>query len=412
MRYGELIGIFGQYRDGGIEVEPEHVMTPELRNQVFSFCDRYKGSYPILNGFKKSFSKIPEGNHFLVLPRRIADNAEVVRLFNYIDTRNQKLPEKDFIDSYNNINTEHFSVFGPVMDHYHIDIASSDTRTHIGESDRSGRVCRFCGKSTTAPGVTFRKVAHAIPEALGNKGLVLNEECDACNELFGKTIEPDLISYFNFHRVFWAIKGKNGVPKIKFKNGCIAHKEGRIEIGFKPGLGENATFDLKQVTLHSHDRIATANIYKSLCKIALSVIDADKLRYFGRTISWLLAEEDQPKVLPRVAVLSAPQMRVESPQILLYERQSAMVDLPHLVAEFKLKTVVFVFIVPFSDLDSKTFFNDEEYSRFWQSFPHYAAVDGWIYERFDNPQELEYSLTVGLNKSTFLRLCEDECTRC
>jgi len=412
VRYAELISIFGQYKDGVIAVEPEHVMNAELRQKIYTFCDRYKKYYPILNRFQKAISKIPEGNHFFILPKEITDNAEVLSLYNYIDARNMKMSEEDTISTYNASNTGHLSTFAPLLDHYHISLASSDTRTHIGESDRNDRVCRFCGKSTADPGVTFRKVAHAIPEALGNKGLILNEECDRCNEVFGNTIEQDLIAYFNFHRVFWAIKGKNGVPKIKFKNGCIAHKEGKFEIGYKPGLGKSESAVLKQVTLDSHDRIATANIYKSLCKIAIGVIDAEKLKYFGRTISWLLAEEDHPQVLPRVAVLNAPQMRVESPQIVLYERLSAMADLPHLVAEFKFKTLVFVFIVPFSDLDTKTFFCEEDYNSFWQSFPHYAAVDGWKFERFDNPQKLENSLTVVLNRSTFLRLCEDECRRC
>jgi len=412
IRYAELVSIFGHYEDGAISVQPEHVMNGELRQALYMFCSRYRNHYPILNRFQKAFSKIPDGKLFFILPRQITDTAEVVCLYNYMRARNMNMSEEGTVSAYNNSNAEDFRIFGPVFEHYHINAASSDTRTHIGASHRNYRVCRFCGKSTADPGVTFRKVAHAIPEALGNKGLILNEECDTCNETFGNTIEPDLIAYFNFYRVFWGIKGKNGLPRIKFKNGCIAHKEGRFEIGYKPGLGEVELADIKQVTLYSHRRIATANIYKSLCKIALSVMENDKLGNFGRTISWLISEEGQSQVLPRIAVLNAPQMRAESPQIVLYERKNVIADLPHLVAEFKFKTLVFVFIVPFSDLDSKTFFSDEEYSRFWQSFPHYAAVDGWSFERFDNPQRLNNSLTVVLNKSTFLRLCEDDCSKC
>jgi hypothetical protein len=41
--------------------------------------------------------------------------------------------------------------------------------------DKKKRVCRFCGKSP--PDVTFKKVAHAIPELLGNKSIESAYEC-------------------------------------------------------------------------------------------------------------------------------------------------------------------------------------------------------------------------------------------
>lgn len=49
----------------------------------------------------------------------------------------------------------------------------------IGEPDENKRICRFCGKSV--PRVSFKKIAHAIQDALGNKLLFCYEECDTCN---------------------------------------------------------------------------------------------------------------------------------------------------------------------------------------------------------------------------------------
>ena len=37
-------------------------------------------------------------------------------------------------------------------------------------------ICRFCGNKGT-----FKKKAHAIPEAIGNKSIVQKNECDECN---------------------------------------------------------------------------------------------------------------------------------------------------------------------------------------------------------------------------------------
>jgi hypothetical protein len=45
---------------------------------------------------------------------------------------------------------------------------------------RRERVCRFCGLG--ADKTKFNKDAHAIPELLGNKHLLSDSECDACNE--------------------------------------------------------------------------------------------------------------------------------------------------------------------------------------------------------------------------------------
>src|SRR5688572_6739953 len=57
----------------------------------------------------------------------------------------------------------------------------------LGSKDNC--LCRFCGRGK--PDVTFEFDAHAIPEALGNKSLYTNCECDSCNQKFGKGIEND-----------------------------------------------------------------------------------------------------------------------------------------------------------------------------------------------------------------------------
>lgn len=50
--------------------------------------------------------------------------------------------------------------------------------------------CRFCGKST--PEVKFQNDAHAIPQLLGNRKLILVDECDACNSFFAAKLEDHL----------------------------------------------------------------------------------------------------------------------------------------------------------------------------------------------------------------------------
>lgn len=43
--------------------------------------------------------------------------------------------------------------------------------------------CRYCGETEPA---RFRMVAHAFPEALGNKWVISRDECDGCNQILSK----------------------------------------------------------------------------------------------------------------------------------------------------------------------------------------------------------------------------------
>lgn len=70
------------------------------------------------------------------------------------------------------------------------------TKEWVGEPDKQKRVCRYCHRSM--PEVSFKKVAHTISEALGNKSIKTNDECDECNQFFGDTIEQDFLVYSIF----------------------------------------------------------------------------------------------------------------------------------------------------------------------------------------------------------------------
>lgn len=58
-----------------------------------------------------------------------------------------------------------------------VQASSDDKRTLVGLKGR----CRFCG---TGDPKLFRRVAHLIPEALGNKRIFSLDECGTCNEKF------------------------------------------------------------------------------------------------------------------------------------------------------------------------------------------------------------------------------------
>jgi hypothetical protein len=73
--------------------------------------------------------------------------------------------------------------------------------------------CVVCKKSK--PEVTFKKRPHAIPEGLGNKSVLIGDECDGCNEGASK-YENDLMNFLTVYRTFAPATTKGGRPKFKF----------------------------------------------------------------------------------------------------------------------------------------------------------------------------------------------------
>ncbi len=68
---------------------------------------------------------------------------------------------------------------------YHL---NEEEKIYLGDKDN--RVCRFCKKDSTQ--TTFRTVAHAIPEFVGNKKLIAHYECDVCNAKFSRLLESHM----------------------------------------------------------------------------------------------------------------------------------------------------------------------------------------------------------------------------
>lgn len=118
-------------------------------------------------------------------------------------------------EDFEKIAKEMDTIFGKLMNSYEMFVFDENTRQSIGERDKSKRVCRYCNKSK--PEVSFKKVAHSISKALGNKKIITNDECDTCNEKFGKGIENDLILYLSLFRNFSALKGKKVSLNLKEK---------------------------------------------------------------------------------------------------------------------------------------------------------------------------------------------------
>lgn len=167
--------------------------------------------------------------------------------------------------------------------------------THSGEGtqiieDQVDKICRFCGKRT--PDATFSKKAHAIPELLGNKEFILRNECDVCNEFFGAKLEDELAKYIGLGRTLSQIFGKKGVPSYKSKDGNFRldyTEEGLI-------IQEVEGFNYSTITDNTisfdiiRDTYTPIAVYKSLVKMALSILPYNLLPHFDDTRNWIIEE--------------------------------------------------------------------------------------------------------------------------
>lgn len=375
------------YDNRKINIEQLQKNTNDLKTKINNIVQKYKSSAPQINQLNKYFGDLKDNEFFFFLVNSNLNNEQYFNFYNYLSALEDN---KDF----GVVSKEMDDLFGKLRENYDIIAFDKNTRKKIGEPDKSKRVCRFCNKGSEE--VTFKKIAHSISESLGNKKIITNDECDSCNEKFGSGIENDMILYLNLYRNFFSVKGKNGIPKLKGKNFEIYNNgEGKIEI--KHFLNEeeenDPNFDNSKIQLETNQNIVFQNIYRTLAKYALSVIDKQSLNNFENTIRWINQEFDGEK-LPKIAMLTSYDLFCNHPQLIIYKLKKDHDSLPHAVAEFRFTFLTFAFIIPFSSKDKIDYSNEEDFNNFWKFFKHYNSVKGWKFSKIDDttPKKLKMIL--------------------
>ena len=395
--YIQLASIFGEFDENtvSITITPVHISTKELKKDIKEFTNEHAAKFPQLNAFEKKIRDINEGEYFLVLPSAASTTREKLDLELYLAALNEANDNSEVIGIFNKKQAEYKELFDDILNEYNFISPRVDKRTAIGERKKSERVCRFCQK-TQSDGVTFKKTAHAIPEGLGNKNLIINEECDVCNSFFGDEIEPSLIENLDVLRVSLGIKGKKGLPTINYNNGKMYFGDRGMVIQSKDIEGDpeiGLTIKLK-----SSKRYTPIKTYKALCKIALSVVDSDQLPYLKQTFEWLKCFDEMPEV-PRIAVNVVNSGFTKVPTISLFTKKSDNSQLPHIIGEFKLGTFIYVFIIPFSDKDILPFTEKDDYQRFWLQLKHYQLASDWCFDDYNSYQEVVVHETIKFIKN-------------
>lgn len=277
----------------------------------------------------------------------------------------------------------------------------------IGQSQN--RVCRFCGK--TEKEVTFKKVAHIFPEAIGNKALASNYECDECNDFFGQTIENDYAKYFSLYHSIMQISGKGGIPHCGFKISCPkktdACHEHCVEISFNKGkinIRKCIEVNDEYVKLKNNSMILSKPIgsccpiavYKAITKMAMSVMPIEDLTLFTNTIKWLRAPNHTninigKKMLVRYQMI--PGFNVTKyPHFILYRRKRTEWQKPYMLFNLTYGCFSLLIEIPRNNDNS----SNTEFEKIpFPPIPFHTLGDGfWDLSSNSLPQGTKHSMTL------------------
>jgi len=394
----ELIRVF-KCDDKGY-INPIQTADDIYFQKLHSMSCEFKASYPEFFRLIEILESLKHDEKFFVVPGNVNDDTTIN---NYISIQRRLYQSNDIqypIDEKLVMKNYNFYIWG-------------DKRAYVGEGDRQKRVCRFCNQQS--PTVTFRNRAHAISESLGNKLLFCNEECDICNHEKFCEIEQD---FFNFHRPYYSLyqkKGKEGIPSIQGKNIKIdnKNKNGGIVIKSKSDFSslENL-FNKDHIIDEPSLKYTPQNLYKCLCKFAVSVIEKKYLNKLSKTIQWITSDS----TVERLPIVLIRQSKIhDQPLIGIYvKKDSTDSDLPEFIIRLFIINFEYLYILPFVD-DNEVILSESARSELEDIFDlsTYTEVD--FSSNIKESIHIQFGINVQdgaeivtINKSEFNSLTEEE----
>lgn len=416
------------------------VSSPELRKRINVFIDLYKEVDQKIYKIKSFIEKIPDGEHFFFLLGKedLTSEEQLLATVELMALDAGQDPDQALGAFKNHL--------GPFFDNYKIDGRITDKKTGIGEPLKKSRVCRFCNNTRSFPNndspqksvTTFKQEAHAISEALGNKTVILYEECDACNKFFAETCERHIYTYLRCLGTFFKVKNKdNSISSIKGKNFEIIylseHKKKKILEAKKTSeitrpaetesplenqvppetLQQISTLDFAitytlpegertrpdspptNLPLRFNEKLCLQEVYKALVKFALSVMETENLQGFEKTIEWVSGNQTVTR-LPKIAILRSYASFTKGAELTIYRRTSSDGKLPLAIGEFQFTFQKMTFIIPSFNEAESSFLDEDEYLHYWD-FSFFKSVQGWSFQDFSENEEKDFIFNMRLS---------------
>lgn len=363
----DFLIIFGDWDGASLKFDIVQVASQSLKKKLNEYVDQFAdGKSSSLRGLQNKISQLKDNEFFLIVPGEPTSTAENSQYEMLLTQLNH--PEKRGLES------EIKVLFGDLLDKYNIVYPRMDSPNKSGNELKKNRTCRFCKKNYTS-GARFNNKAHAIPASLGNKFLLLADECDECNSYFGSNVEPYLVKFLDIQRVFLGIKTRGDkLPKLQFGNSTMFNDGEKVVItSNQMSRDAQNVFDIQ---LGESRQTIPQKIYQALAKAALSVMPDEELGALAETIKWVRYNEHSEKLLPKVAAAIVNLPPVPSAVVTVYIRKDSG-PLPHVVCEFRLGCFIYVYVLPHSVRDDNSLIGFFDNHYFKETFKHYSAVTGW-----------------------------------
>lgn len=264
------------------------------------------------------------------------------------------------------------------------------------------RRCRFCGRILDE--THFVKEAHAISIALGNTKFICADECDECNEAFGRRLENDATLFFQVFLSLYQVPKRDGnVRQITGRNFEMQMSNEPHPFSDLPLLRfhvrdwKDESISVNDVLLLMKDfdlsnkTFIPQNVYKAICKYAMSLMPHSLTLHYQKTIEWIQSDSFA-HVLPKIKTASFDREGNE-PLMVLFLRSKPSSLYPLCIASFCVANIHLFFIIPFSD-ESKGIEQDNNLlDSFWQQFTKAADdVDPCADCELSNTQRIGFNI--------------------
>ena len=367
-------------RPGGARIKVSEI----TRNALFTLEQKYDQTTNFhirkLRGF---ISKLKDGDYFYyfneektsIVERRVAINCLKLEANGFSLSVNLRL------DIF-----EHYDI--PNLLFQYLSYGYDGLEEWIGETDIQKRKCRFCGESF--PKVSFNKKAHAIQDALGNKLLFCNEECDRCNHDLA-VVENQFRILMDFRRSIFRIPRKETTKSAK-----VVGKDFIIQTG-KDGephlylMKEKLSgVDTTKPFMHHFELkepIVNEQMYKALCKIVIDLLPSCELTHFENTIRWIKSKSFAPDALPSIWLANLPtEIPVYKQPVLdiFINNRNLKQQAPYCTAIIWIYDIAYLFIVPLVDIDGGLYKYDHQLDVHLKWFQNWTGLEQWQQQDTNN----------------------------
>ena len=261
----------------------------------------------------------------------------------------------------------------------HYSFGFDDIECKVGEEDKDKRCCRFCNSTGKS---NFRHIAHAIPDALGNKLLFCNEECDSCNRNLAH-VENNFVHMMDIRRALCKVPSKRTSKAISLYGDnftLLTDEQGFPNLYIKREMLLPKGNGVYSYRLKNSSEVTNEGMYKALVKMVIDLVPTSELVHFRNTIAWINGcQTDQNLPSMFYAIRSAGEYCYLQPRLdLFFNTKEKYCDSPYCTAILYTTDIQYIFVVPFVDIDRGQFKYNEQLIVHWKRMFAMLSPRQWV----------------------------------